>query len=45
MTIERSVSGGLWSVFVGGGGVFDFRLSGVHMLSAIYIYVYTHVWV
>ena len=39
MTIGRSVPGGLWSVFVGGGGVFDCRLSGVHMLSAIYMYI------
>ena len=25
------VSGGLWSAFVDGGGVFDCRLSGLHM--------------
>ena len=32
MAIRRSVSGGLWSAFVGGGGgVFDCRLSGLHM--------------
>ena len=31
MAIGRSVSGGLWSAFVDGGGVFDYRLSGVHM--------------
>ena len=39
MTIGRSVPGGLWSVFVGGGGVYDCRLSGVHRLSAIYMYI------
>ena len=31
MAIGRSVSGGLWSAFVDGGGVFDYRLSGEHM--------------
>ena len=41
MSIGRSVPGGLWFVFVGGGGVFDCRLSGVDMLSAIYICIYT----
>ena len=40
MTIGRSFPGGLWSVFVGGGGVLDCRLSGVHMLSAIYMYIH-----
>ena len=35
MTIGRSLSGGFWSVFVGGGC----RLSVAHMLSAIYMYI------
>ena len=41
MAIGISVSGGFWPVFVGGGGVFDCRLSGVHMLTALYICIYT----
>ena len=32
---------GFLAVFVGGGGVFDCRLSGVHMLTALYICIYT----